>query len=715
MPKKQQTEFWNDMRIAHIRDLALTGRPSKLWHYDGPGRRILDRTTLWSPTVSLVGRDLNSVNTEDIDTSVDMAFGQIRLAAPMYLGDMSFGALSGIPNISLAKAADQTGVITGTGEGGLNEEVAKCKRITVQWASARFGVNKKVLNSGLGIVIKIGQGAKPGIGGHLPGKKVTNAISSTRRIPSGIDAISPSPHHDIYSIEDLGQRIWALKEATGKPVFVKVGVTNYIPFIASGVARMGADGIILDGAGAGTGAAPAVVRDNVGIPIDVAVASVDRMLREQGLRRGFSIVAAGLVSSAEDSAKLIALGADVISIGTAALLALGCLMVHKCHIGFCPAYLTNMISSNPSKLLSQDKATEWVVNLVNGWNAELKQIIAGLGLRSLADLVGKREVLRGRELTHETLRILGIEPAPDAQEATSLPSQGEVWSAYRRNHLQHLAGTTGKSGGEAVIASMGSIMPALVEDPLTLCDFIRCDGAQVTRPSIDPYREEIETTIYLNRGSLRLSSPIVFSPMPAKVPTGLREIFFDVAARMGLLLDLGTETERQPRFSSLRRILYPATEANEHATNVVVDYKTAFASEVENAIVQLANRSIYLRVPCNALTLESIANLVSNHIRGVIVDWDMDTDGEEKLDLEVVVSQVDQKLRTIWTGKRVARDDLDLIAESSRIRGADDIFKIMGLGADAVGFTTGALVGLGYSDDIAWKQNGSDWGSRLEN
>ena len=120
---------------------------------------------------------------------------------------MSFGALSGIPNIAIAKAADAAEIMAGTGEGGVLKEVRDCKRITVQWASARFGVDIASLSLGQGVVIKIGQGAKPGIGGHLPGIKVTQPISETRRVPIGRDAISPAPHHDIYSIEDLGQRI----------------------------------------------------------------------------------------------------------------------------------------------------------------------------------------------------------------------------------------------------------------------------------------------------------------------------------------------------------------------------------------------------------------------------------------------------------------------------------------------------------------------------
>ncbi len=338
-----------------------------------------------------------------------MAYGAIDMSAPLYLGDMSFGALSGVPNIALARSADLTGIVTGTGEGGLHPEVRKCRRITVQWASARFGVDIDVLNTGLGIVIKIGQGAKPGIGGHLPGVKVSRPISETRRIPVGVEAISPAPHHDIYSIEDLGQRIAALKEATGKPVFVKVGVTNYIPYIATGIARMDADGIIMDGQGAGTGATPMVVRDNVGLPIEVAVASVHDALRREGLREGFTIIAAGRVSSAEDTAKLLALGADVVSIGTAPLIAMGCIMVHKCHLGFCPAVLTNRIDEHPSKVLSLEIATQWVVNMLRGWVEELKLILSAVGVSSVRELVGRRDLLVARKIMEDEARLMGVD------------------------------------------------------------------------------------------------------------------------------------------------------------------------------------------------------------------------------------------------------------------------------------------------------------------
>jgi glutamate synthase domain-containing protein 2 len=409
VPRQTEPEFWNVERIEHIRHLARFGKP--LWVWDRAkqtSNRILDRIRF---RAELEDPGPDPSPNPSADTSTSMAYDRIEMTTPLYLGDMSFGALSGIPNIALARTADITGIVTGTGEGGLHPEVRKCRRITVQWASARFGVDIDVLNTGLGIVIKIGQGAKPGIGGHLPGVKVTKPISETRRIPVGLDAISPAPHHDIYSIEDLGQRIAALKEATGKPVFVKVGVTNYIAYIAAGVARMGADGIIMDGQGAGTGAAPAVVRDNIGLPIEIAVPVVDQALRREGLRDGFTVVAAGRLSSAEDTAKLIALGADVVSLGTAALIAMGCVMVHKCHLGFCPTLLTNKIEENPAKILSLETATRWAVNMVYGWTEELKNILDAVGVSSVRELVSRRDLLLGLNVGEDELRLMGVRGA----------------------------------------------------------------------------------------------------------------------------------------------------------------------------------------------------------------------------------------------------------------------------------------------------------------
>ncbi len=407
IPTARSKEFWTRWKISHIRALAQTGTATEELFIPQSERtaRVLDRLYLTASE-----KKSQNVSNRSVSTLVPFAAGRdLMLSAPLYLGDMSFGALSGVPNIAIAKAADRTGIMAGTGEGGLQKEVSECSRITVQWASARFGVDMQVLSAGQAVVIKVGQGAKPGIGGHLPGVKVTRPISETRRIPVGRDAISPAPHHDIYSIEDLGQRIIALKEATKKPIFVKVGATNYIPYIASGIAQMGASGIIIDGAGAGTGAAPTVIKNNIGIPIEFAVASVDSILKREGLRKDFTVIAAGRVSTPEDSLKLLALGADITSLGTAALLALGCLMVHKCHLGYCPAVLTNKISERQAKVLSLEQSIVWLTNLVMGWTDELKNLLELSGISNVRDAVGVRENFDARaDLAFRNVEDFGI-------------------------------------------------------------------------------------------------------------------------------------------------------------------------------------------------------------------------------------------------------------------------------------------------------------------
>ncbi len=221
---------------------------------------------------------------------------QLELDVPILFSAMSYGSISFNACLSLARAARASGTYYNTGEGGLHPDLYQFGANTIaQVASGRFGVHLDYLNAAAALEIKIGQGAKPGIGGHLPGEKVTPEISRTRMIPEGTDAISPAPHHDIYSIEDLRQLIYALKEATHytKPVSVKVAAVHNIAPIASGIVRAGADIVAIDGLRGGTGAAPTMVRNNVGIPIELALAAVDQRLREEGIRHRASLVVGG--------------------------------------------------------------------------------------------------------------------------------------------------------------------------------------------------------------------------------------------------------------------------------------------------------------------------------------------------------------------------------------------------------------------------------------
>ncbi|MDW7675843.1 MAG: glutamate synthase-related protein, partial [Bacillota bacterium] len=237
---------------------------------------------------------------------------QLEIDLPVMFSAMSFGSISLNTIKSLAKAAQQEGTFYNTGEGGLHKDLYQYGSNTiVQVASGRFGVHPDYLNASAAIEIKIGQGAKPGIGGHLPGEKVGVQVSQTRMIPEGSDAISPAPHHDIYSIEDLRQLIYSLKEATRyeKPILVKIAAVHNVAAIASGIARAGADAIVIDGFRGGTGAAPLRTRDSVGIPIELALAAVDDRLRAESIRGQVSIIVAGSVRNSSDVVKAIALGA----------------------------------------------------------------------------------------------------------------------------------------------------------------------------------------------------------------------------------------------------------------------------------------------------------------------------------------------------------------------------------------------------------------------
>ncbi len=338
---------------------------------------------------------------------------QVKIETPIMFSAMSYGAVSLRVQQSLARAATELGTLWNTGEGGLHPSLAKYAPNTiVQVASGRFGVHSEYLRAPQIIEIKIGQGAKPGIGGHLPGEKVTDDVSRTRMIPAGTDALSPAPHHDIYSIEDLRQLIYAIKEATEytKPVSVKIAAVHNAAAIASGMVRAGADIIVIDGLRGATGAAPKAIRDNVGIPIELALASVDTRLRQEGIRNQASIVASGGIRSSGDVAKAIALGADAVNIGTAALIALGCHVCQQCHTGKCA---WGICTSDPAltKRINPELGAERVVNLVRGWSLEIKDILGGMGVNAIESLRGNRLHLRGVGLTDTELDILGVRMA----------------------------------------------------------------------------------------------------------------------------------------------------------------------------------------------------------------------------------------------------------------------------------------------------------------
>lgn len=341
---------------------------------------------------------------------------QLELEYPVMFAAMSFGSISLNTCTALAMAARELGIYYNTGEGGLHQSLYGYQDNTiVQVASGRFGVHQEYLKMGAGMEIKIGQGAKPGIGGHLPGEKVGAEVACTRMIPEGTDALSPAPHHDIYSIEDLRQLIYALKEAAEyrSPVSVKIAAVHNVAAIASGIARAGADIITIDGFKGGTGAAPTRTRDYVGIPIEFALAAVDERLKEEGIRNQVSVVASGGFRNSGDIVKAIALGADAVYIGTAALVAVGCHLCRMCYTGKCN---WGIATQDPwlTRRLNPEIGARRLVNLVKGWGHEIKEMMGGMGINAIESLRGNRHMLRGIGFTDRELEVLNIKLVGEA-------------------------------------------------------------------------------------------------------------------------------------------------------------------------------------------------------------------------------------------------------------------------------------------------------------
>ncbi|MFC1906285.1 glutamate synthase-related protein [Chloroflexota bacterium] len=427
-PREYRINFnWGSEAIEDIYKQAETGGVLLASMGNDKGQRIywdhlvLNASQVTNPSIdplrepmeltTYLGRkpDRVELNPDTHEIITELA-PQVTLEVPVMFAAMSYGAVSLNVHESLARAAIEIGTLWNTGEGGLHSSLYKYGDHTIaQVASGRFGVHADYLNVAKVIEIKIGQGAKPGIGGHLPGEKVSSEISLTRMIPQGTDALSPAPQHDIYSIEDLAQLIYALKEVTNyqKPISVKIAAVHNAAAIASGMVRAGADIIVLDGLRGATGAAPKVMRDHVGIPIEMALASVDNRLRQEGIRNWASLVISGSIRNSSDLAKAIALGADAVYIGTATLIALGCHVCQQCHTGKCSwGICTTDLSL--TKRINPDIGSRRLVNLLRGWSLELKDILGGLGVNALESLRGNRLHLRGIGLTDSELEVLGV-------------------------------------------------------------------------------------------------------------------------------------------------------------------------------------------------------------------------------------------------------------------------------------------------------------------
>ncbi len=313
-------------------------------------------------------------------------------------GAMSFGALSIEAHEALALAMNKLGTRSNTGEGGednarYHSEVdgVSLSSKTKQIASGRFGVTAEYLVNAEEIQIKVAQGAKPGEGGQLPGFKVNEIIAKTRNAIPGISLISPPPHHDIYSIEDLAQLIFDLKNINPTAaVSVKLVAESGVGTIAAGVAKAKADLIVISGAEGGTGASPASSMRFAGISPEIGLAETQQTLVRNGLRNQVRLQTDGQLKTAKDVIIMAMLGADEFSFGTLPLIVLGCVMMRKCNTNTCPM---GVATQNPELRKHFEGRAEYVVNYFTFLAQQVREYLAEMGVHSLKEIIGHTELI----------------------------------------------------------------------------------------------------------------------------------------------------------------------------------------------------------------------------------------------------------------------------------------------------------------------------------
>jgi glutamate synthase (NADPH/NADH) large chain len=334
-------------------------------------------------------------------------------AFPFVISSMSFGSQNEVAFRAYAEAAEQLNMISMNGEGGeIKDMIGKYPRTRGQQiASGRFGVNAELLHSSYLLEIKIGQGAKPGEGGHLPGSKVTSKIAEARNATIGSDLISPSNNHDIYSIEDLAQMIYELKTINPNArVAVKVPVVPNIGTISVGIVKAGADIVSLSGFDGGTGAARIHALQHVGLPIEIGVKAAHNALLEAGLRHEVEIWADGGMKSAQDVVKVMLLGANRIGFGTLSMIAIGCTTCRGCHLDTCHVGIATQIDTEAQAKehglrrfvpREHDMAVEGLKRFFRAFGKEIQGLVAEMGELNLQNIVGRSDLLkqsRGTEL-----------------------------------------------------------------------------------------------------------------------------------------------------------------------------------------------------------------------------------------------------------------------------------------------------------------------------
>jgi glutamate synthase domain-containing protein 2 len=308
---------------------------------------------------------------------------------------MSYGSVSITTMLSRIKAAAMLGTFCCTGEGGYPDELKPYDaHVITQVATGLFGVREETIKRVKIVEFKYAQGAKPGLGGHLLGDKVTPGVARMREAVVGYPLFSPFPFHSVYSVEDHKKHVDWIKAINPRAlVSVKVSTPTDVDMVAVGSYYAGAHIIHLDGSYGGTGAAPDIAKKNIAMPLEYALPKVHRFLTEEGVRDQITVIASGGIRTPHDVAKIIALGADGVCTGTADLVALECVRCHNCESGRGCARGIATTDAELMELIQLEWGTQRIVNMFLAWRKELIRILKRLGMRSIRELVGQTDCL----------------------------------------------------------------------------------------------------------------------------------------------------------------------------------------------------------------------------------------------------------------------------------------------------------------------------------
>ncbi len=394
---------WNPQTIATLQLATRTGSYEKFKEFS----RLVDEKESPIFIRDFLGFKRNPIKIDEVEPVE-------AIVKHFVAGAMSFGALSKEAHEAICLAMNKLGGRSNTGEGGEDSERfhstvdgISLSSKTKQVASGRFGVTTEYLVNAEEIQIKVAQGAKPGEGGQLPGFKVNEVIAKTRHSIPGISLISPPPHHDIYSIEDLAQLIFDLKNVNPKAaISVKLVAESGVGTIAAGVAKAKADLIIISGAEGGTGASPASSMRFAGISPEIGLSETQQTLVRNGLRSQVRLQVDGQIKTGRDIVLMALLGAEEYGFGTAALIVLGCVMMRKCNLNTCPM---GVATQNPALRKHFMGRYEYLVNYFTFLAQEVREYLAEMGYKSLNDIVGHTELIETRSSVLDFSRLLNKE------------------------------------------------------------------------------------------------------------------------------------------------------------------------------------------------------------------------------------------------------------------------------------------------------------------